>query len=171
MLAVLRIASGAIKPGRTPVPGKNAPTVRDTMSQRCLSVAVLRGKVVSGIGNFSYWIAKLHAHYRLKTGMDLFPGTLNVQLAEPFSMPAGVLRLEGWEYDGTVSVSLLPCRIQDRRAFILRTDKNEKGEGDHPKTIVEIATDVKLRDHFYLADGDLVEIEIFDEPSSSIESK
>lgn len=122
-------------------------------------MAILRGKVVSGIGNFSYWIEKLQEHYLRKTGMRLFPGTLNIELAEPYSLPAKAIRLEGHEYGGEVSVSMIPCTIFGKSAFILRTDKNEQGQGHHPKTIVEIATDVKLRDRFHLEDGDAVQIE------------
>ncbi len=129
-------------------------------------MAVLRGKVVSGIGNFSYWIEKLREHYLSKTGMSLFPGTLNVQLEEPYSLPPRVIRLEGQEYGGTVSVNLVPCSIRGKSAFLLRTDANEQERGHHPKTIVEIATDIKLRDHFDLNDGDQVEIEIYDADGS-----
>ncbi|MES9684022.1 hypothetical protein ABWK22_14065 [Gottfriedia acidiceleris] len=43
--------------------------------------------------------------------------------------------MEKEEYSGTVSVSILPCKI-------------------------EIATDVKLRDKLNLKDGDLVEVVI-----------
>jgi len=121
-------------------------------------LAILRGKVVSGMGNFSYWIEKLHDHYQRKTGMDLFPGTLNVQLDHPYTLPGEVTRLEGEEYGGTVSVNIVPCSILGRSAFILRTDANEQGRGHHPRTVVEVATDVKLRDHFHLSDGDIVEI-------------
>jgi riboflavin kinase len=120
----------------------------------------LRGKVVSGMGNFSFWIEKLSDHYERKTKMRLFPGTLNVELPEPYRLPEKVLRLEGEEYGGTVSVNLVPCRILCLPAFLLRTDANEQERGHHPRTIVEIATDVKLRDHFQLRDGDVVEIEI-----------
>jgi riboflavin kinase, archaea type len=109
--------------------------------------------------NFSSWILKLQDHYYRKTGLKLFPGTLNVQLETPYRLPAKVLRLEGHEYGGAVSVSLVPCLIFGRSAFILRTDANEEGRGHHPRTVVEVATDVKLRDHFQLADGDIVEIE------------
>jgi riboflavin kinase, archaea type len=123
-------------------------------------MSILRGKVVSGTGNFSYWIDKLHEHYQKKTGMKLFPGTLNVQMEEPYTLPKQVIRLEAHEYGGSVSVSLVPCSILGKTSFILRTDANEEGRGHHPKTIVEIATDVKLRDHFHLRDGDIVEIEI-----------
>jgi riboflavin kinase len=50
--------------------------------------------------------------------------------------------------------------MQGRRAFLLRTDANEEGRGHHPKTIVEIACDLRLRDIFELRDGDVVEIEL-----------
>jgi riboflavin kinase, archaea type len=141
-------------------------------------MAILRGRVVTGVGSFSYWIEKLQDHYERKTGMRLFPGTLNLELDEPYSLPGRVIRLEGWEYDGSVSVNIVPCSIrglvqdsgevsmgdsiQGRNGFILRTDANEEGRGHHPKTIVEVATDVKLRDYFDLRDGDLVEIETFE---------
>jgi riboflavin kinase len=127
---------------------------------------ILRGEVVSGMGNFSYWIETLRDHYLRKTGMAFYPGTLNVRLPAPYSLSGRVMRLEASEYGGTVSVSIVPCvirtaRDQDgRRAFLLRTDANEEGRGHHPKTIVEIACDVRMRDFFELRDGDAVEIEI-----------
>jgi riboflavin kinase len=121
---------------------------------------ILSGKVVSGLGNFSYWIEKYQSIYKEKTGIVLFPGTLNVQLKEPYTLPSDVIRLEKEEYGGTVSVSILPCKIFGRKSFILRTDANARGKGDHPKTIIEIATDVKLRDKYSLKDGDLVEVVI-----------
>jgi riboflavin kinase, archaea type len=121
---------------------------------------ILKGVVVSGIGNFSFWLQKLESFYTQKTGMRLFPGTLNLRLAEPYSLPADVIRLEKEEYGGTVSVSLLPCTVFGRRAFLLRTDKNEEGQGDHPRSIIEIATDIKLRDACGLRDGDEVEVQL-----------
>ena len=113
-----------------------------------------------GIGSFGYWIGVLRDHFKQKTGMMLYPGTLNLRLDEEYSLPADVIRLEGSEYGGEVSVSLVPCAVQGRRAFLLRTDANEHGWGDHPKTIVEIATDVRLRDVLQLKDGDYVEVTI-----------
>src|SRR5260370_13102277 len=120
-------------------------------------MAVLSGIVVSGQGNFGQWIEKLKKHYNRKTGMSLFPGTLNILLDYPYTLPPDVIRLEKEEYGGTVSLSLVPCRIFDTRAFLLRTDANEAG---HPKTIIEIATDVKLRERYQLKDGDRVAVEV-----------
>ena len=54
----------------------------------------MKGKVVTGVGNFSFWIEKLRDYYRNKTGLQLFPGTLNIQLDEPFDLPQERARLE-----------------------------------------------------------------------------
>jgi CTP-dependent riboflavin kinase len=120
----------------------------------------LRGKVVSGRGDFGQWIERLSSHYEQKTGMRLYPGTLNVELTTDYSLPPDVIRLEAAEYGGRVSVSLVPCRIFDRKAFLLRTDQNENGTGHHPRNIIEIATDVRLRERYGLQDGDWVEVEV-----------
>ena len=87
----------------------------------------LRGKVVSGRADFGQWIERLNNLYEQKTGMRFYPGTLNVELSSEYSLPADVLRLEAEEYGGRVSVSIVPCRIFNRRAFLLRTDQNENG--------------------------------------------
>lgn len=123
---------------------------------------ILRGRLTSGLGDFSYWLEALKDHYYRKAGMHFYPGTLNVLLDEPYSLPPQPLRLEKEEYGGRVSVSLVPCRIFGRKAFLLRTDLNESGNGPHPKTLIEIATNVRLRDACGLSDGDVVEVEISD---------
>ena len=121
---------------------------------------VLRGQVTTGLGNFAEWLEKLSDHYERKTGMRLFPGTLNVSLAEPYSTSSAPIRLEAEEYGGRVSVNIVPCIIFGRRAFLLRTEQNENGTGDHSPHIIEIATDIKLRDAYGLRDGDWVEVVI-----------
>ena len=116
----------------------------------------VRGRVVSGKGDFSKWIALLHEHYRKKTGLDLFPGTLNLELEQEYLRPTTFVRLEKEEYGGQVSVSIIPCRIFGRQAFILRTDGAER---DDRKTL-EVAADIGLRLTYGLKDGDVVEVEV-----------
>jgi riboflavin kinase len=83
----------------------------------------LRGEIRTGKGNFSYWLDKLEPYYTWKTGMRLFPGTLSVHLTSgSYPTPANGLRLEKEEYRGRVSVSIVPCKIIGRQAFILRPD-------------------------------------------------
>jgi riboflavin kinase len=119
----------------------------------------LRGKVVSGRSDFGLWIERLSGFYEKKTGVRLYPGTLNIELSSSYSLPPDVIRLEANEYGGSVSVSIVPCRIFDRRAFLLRTDDNERGTGHHPRNVIEIATDIRLRDAYQLKDGDWVEVQ------------
>ena len=121
---------------------------------------VLKGRVVTGVGNFSFWIEKLRDHYRHKTGLQLFPGTLNIQLDEPFDLPQERARLEAQEYGGTVSVNIVPCTILARRAVILRTDKADSEL--QSRMIIEVACEVKLRDQHQLRDGDMVEVTVAD---------
>jgi riboflavin kinase len=120
----------------------------------------MRGKVVSGLASFGFWIDRLSSLYEAKTGMRLYPGTLNIELPEPYTLPSDVIRLDAREYGGRVSVSIVPCRIFDRSAFLLRTDENERGVGHHARNIIEIATDVRLRDVYQLQDGDWIEVEL-----------
>ncbi len=119
---------------------------------------ILLGKVVSGKGDFSKWIEKLHDYYYQKTGLNFFPGTLNVKLNQPYRIPQDALCIDAKEYGGTVSIYLVPCQILGHPAYILRTDRNEQGIGDHPHSIVEIACEVKLRDTHQIKDEDEVEI-------------
>jgi len=119
----------------------------------------LRGRVASGVGDFGLWIERLGGLYEKKTGLKLYPGTLNIELASPYALPRDVIRLEAREYGGRVSVSIVPCRIFGRPAVLLRTDQNEQSTGRHPRNIIEIATDIRLRDAYQLQDGDWVEVE------------
>ena len=120
----------------------------------------LTGTVRSGMNSFSYWMERLEPYYTAKTGVRLYPGTLNVELEKPFVLPHVPIRLEQEEYGGEVSVNILPCRFCGHPAFILRTDNSAAGLGGHPLTILEIAADIRLRDHFGLKDGDEVVVEI-----------
>lgn len=81
-----------------------------------------------------------------------------MQLEADYNLPDQRIRLEAREYGWSVSVNIIPCKIFNQLAFVLRTDANEAGLGDHPRNIVEIAAEVKLRDRFGLKDDDQVEL-------------
>jgi CTP-dependent riboflavin kinase len=59
-------------------------------------------------------------------------------------------------------MNLVPCRIGDIAGFIVRTDQNEAGTGDHGRHVVEVAAAVNLRETLGLVDGDEVEIVVGD---------
>ena len=121
----------------------------------------LVGEVRTGKNDFSYWMSELSSYYTEKTGMSFFPGTLNLHLLDrKYHFPKNCLRLEKEEYCGTVSISMVECNILGKKAYILRTDSDTGKYGYPPEQILEIATEVKLRDEFNLKDGDLVEVRI-----------
>ncbi|MEM8713100.1 MAG: DUF120 domain-containing protein [Planctomycetota bacterium] len=119
-----------------------------------------QGRVESGLGDAAHWIALLADHYRRLTGETLFPGTLNVRLDEEWWAPKGARCLHGSEYGGKVSIYVIPCLFMGEPAWILRTKANDRGDGDHPQTVVEIAARTRLRNSCGLSDGDIVELEL-----------
>lgn len=127
-------------------------------TQACLTAVVLRGQVTGGKGEHAHWMT-VHADlYEAKTGIALYPGTLNVQLDREWHVSGESIRLEPPEYG--VPLSIVPCTIAGIPAFIVRTDKNDRGEGDHHPTVVELVSPVRLREALGLDDGDEVDIEV-----------
>jgi riboflavin kinase len=117
---------------------------------------LLRGRVTDGLGDHAHWMT-VHADlYEAKTGVRLYPGSLNVELDHPWHVGSQRIRLEPPVYG--VALSIVPCTINRLDAFILRTDKNDRGEGGHPPNILEVAAAVRLRDALGLQNGDEVEI-------------
>src|SRR5437870_5182486 len=92
------------------------------------NMSSIRGKVISGRANFGHWIERLSTLYERKTGMRFYPGTLNVELSSAYSLPPDVIRLEANEYGGSVSVSIVPCRIFNRQAFCCGQTRTNKGQ-------------------------------------------
>ncbi len=118
----------------------------------------LCGQVVTGTGGHARWMMEYADLYAARTGARLFPGSLNIALDQPWHPPAGGARLQPPEY--RVGLSITPCRIGGVAAFILRTDKNDSGIGDHPPTVIEVAASVCLREALCLHDGDTVEVRV-----------
>ena len=124
---------------------------------------ILTGTVRSGKGNFSYCMEKLQTLCNARTGVALYPGSLDSDLAVSYDLPVkDVIWLEKEAYGGRVSVSLLPCAVSGIEGFIMRPDPNADGTGDHPKTIIEVAAQVRLRDALNVSDVDFVTIKVPD---------
>ena len=124
------------------------------------------GTVRSGRGDFAQYIARFGGAYAATCGVTLYPGTLNVEIDREWRVPAGVPKLTPDDYDGQVVVYVVPCLFMGEPAFVLRTEANERGDGDHPRTIVEVASARRLRDAFGLIDGSPVELALPGTPSA-----
>ena len=122
------------------------------------SVRVMRGRVVSGQGDLARWMRRYSDAYEQAVGARLEPGSLNVVLDEPWVMHRHEVRLEA--ADAGVGVALVRCRLDDEPCWVVRTDKNNAGLGDHPLTVVEVVSTVHLRSVLGLHDGDEVRVEL-----------
>lgn len=115
---------------------------------------ILKGKVKQGLGNASFWVEKIEGIFYKKTGMKLFYGTLNIELEEPYELENYWI-IEKGKYGGTQDVYVQECKILGKEAHIVRSEKTA-----HKSNIVEIVSDIKLRENFKLKDNDNINVEI-----------
>ncbi len=128
--------------------------------------AVLKGRVQSGKGDASRWLSRFNEAYARKTGMPVFPGSLNVALGAAFDWHAAALKpllipFHRSEYGGERDILLLPCVLRNlggQRAFLWTTTTAAAGRED--PWVVEVIAPVGLRATYALNDGDEVEIEL-----------
>lgn len=120
----------------------------------------LTGIVSSGIGTAKMWVSKIEKVFKDKTNIKLFHGTLNIILNEDFIIdPDWVIKPE--EFAGTQNVLVKKCRIFDREAYIVRAEKNQKGQGEHNLKVIEIVSDINLRETYKIKDNDEIKISIY----------
>ena len=134
---------------------------------------LLAGKVQAGFGDASRWLKLLNAAYSEKLGIFVFPGSLNIALDHVFNwFDARYETHRIWfgreEYGGERDILLLPCELvslDHRKAFLWTPTTAARDRRD--PWVVEIVSDVNLRNHFGLQDGDMVEIRI---PTSGVQT-
>ena len=92
---------------------------------------LLRGRVTSGISGHAHWMT-VHADlYEQKTGVRLYPGTLNVALDRDWHVTGDPIRLEPPEC--AVQLSIVPCTIGGIEAFIIGGNKWTGNNSKQPK--------------------------------------
>lgn len=112
-----------------------------------------KGKIKSGLGQASYWVGKINPVFERKYQQKMFLGTLNIELEEEYKLDDKE-KIVAEEYGGNFDVLIKECEILGHKAYIVRTEKNNQKGGDHPLNIVEIVSDVNLRNEENLQDGD-----------------
>ena len=133
---------------------------------------LLAGKVQTGLGDASRWLELFDAAYSEKLGISVFPGSLNIALDQVFDwFDARYEAHRIWfgreEYEGERDILLLPCELVslDHREAFLWTPTTAARDRRDP-WVVEVVSDVNLRGHFGLQDGDVVEIRV---PTSGVQ--
>lgn len=119
---------------------------------------ILQGQVVSGLGEASSWVKKIKKIFYKKMEMELFEGTLNIDVKRKYLLGTDVIKFSPNEYGGTQEVLVKECSVLGDKAYILRTKANENEQGTQPINIIEIVSNVNFREKYNLKDGDKIEI-------------
>lgn len=118
---------------------------------------IIQGKVVSGLGVAKNWVDKIKNIFLEKTGENLFPGTLNIKLNYEYKFKPDIIIYKE-EYGGNYDVYIKKCKVLNENAYIVRSGKNMKEDGDYKLNIVEIMCKINLRKKYNINDGQIVEI-------------
>jgi len=120
-----------------------------------------KGKVSVGLGEAWFWVKKAEKVLREKTGLkEIFYGTLNIELEKPYKFKDPDYIIQKEEYDGEEKVYIKRCELNGHQVYAVRSAINEEERGEHPLTILEIISDINLREKFNLKDEDIVNIDI-----------
>lgn len=120
---------------------------------------ILEGKVVKGLGKAKKFINMMNEVFYKKTNIHLYPGTLNIKLENNYNLSVDYL-IRPEEYGGTFNVQIQKCELLGEVAYIVRSEKNTKVDGDYNQDIIEIISDVNFRKKYNLKDGQQVEIRL-----------
>lgn len=112
----------------------------------------LKGKVVDGLGNASFWVKKIEEVFLNKYGIKLFSGTLNVKLEKEYTLEnCSIIKPE--EYGGTQKVFVKECSLLGEKSYIVRAEKTI-----HNMDVIEIVSNINFRKKYKLKNKDEVEI-------------
>ncbi len=118
---------------------------------------ILIGKVTKGMGTAKKFISMMKKVFYEKTEINLYPGTLNIKLNNPYILkPDYIIKPE--EYGGTFNVQIQKCKILDENAYIVRSEKNIDDKGDYGQDIIEIISNINFREKYNLKDEDEIEV-------------
>ncbi len=118
-----------------------------------------KGKIKTGFGNAAFWVNKICKIFEEKYGIKLFLGTLNVELDNEIILE-NAEKILASEYGGNYDVLIKECKIFGDKAYIVRTEKNNGKNGDHKLNIIEIVSNINMRDTYKIKDNDIVTISI-----------
>ena len=100
---------------------------------------IIKGKIIDGIGNASYWVKKIEDLFQKKENIKLFHGTLNVKLDKEYKLKKYWI-IKPKDYGGEQKVYVQNCTVFGNKSFIVRAEKTA-----HNQNIVEIISDINFR--------------------------
>ena len=127
----------------------------------------IQGTVQDGVGDASFWLDKYSELYRSWTGDPVYPGSLNLAIAEKFDWCDP--RVESHKrihslvpHGGNRDICLVPCRIfANERAGISGFAWATTNAAHDPEyKVLEIIAPTRLRDELQITNGSVVTIDI-----------
>lgn len=121
---------------------------------------IYRGIIQSGLGHFTFRMNRHAEVFAKATGEQLFPGTLNIRVAEkvPIKEHFRILGREIGEPDQDLLFEI--CRVGDKWAYRVRPFHLATGGGGHGDSVLEIACTEQLKGTGF-QDGDMIDVEFF----------
>ena len=128
--------------------------------------ATLCGRVQSGKNDASRWLALFNVAYSRKLRCSVFPGSLNIALEHDFNWfepgyEPHIISFPRQENGGERDILLLECELQvpDKRKAWLWTPTTAARNRPDP-WVIELVSDVRLRDVYALADGSVIKLKL-----------
>lgn len=132
---------------------------------KCSEELKITGKLVSGSGEGSYYIGqdKYQERFKKELGFEPYPGTIDIELdEESLKKKKRLGNLQGIKVKGFSTkersfgdVKCFPAKLKGENAAITLPSRTHHGEN-----IVEIISDVKIREKYDLNDGAKLEVEV-----------
>ena len=120
---------------------------------------ILEGKIVAGMGRAKVFVNMMKEVFYKKTNMELYPGTLNIELNKPYDLKS-TYTIKAEEYGGKYDVHVQECVLLEQKAYIVRSEKNLKEESDYERNIIEIVSNINFREKYKLKNEEKVKIKI-----------
>ena len=118
---------------------------------------ILKGRVIKGMGKARIFVNMMEKSFFEKTNMQLYPGTLNIELENEYDLNIDYL-IKPEEYGGTFNVQIQKCEVLGNLAYMVRSEKNTKDNGDYNKNIIEIVSNINFREKYNLKDRDKIDV-------------
>lgn len=117
---------------------------------------IYKGKIFSGFGKGSKYLERYRDLYEKYIKIHYYAGTLNLESDKDLEIPDNAIYLpQNASSDLNQGVYFIPAKLFNEKVFIIYPEKT-----DHPKNVIEIISESKLRDKYKLSDGDIIEISI-----------
>ncbi len=124
----------------------------------------LAGRVISGVGEGSYYMSQrgYREQFKRDLGFDPYPGTLDIKLDEAsLELKTVLMQLPGRQVEGFKTdkrtfgqVKFFPAKLRNKKAALVLPLRS------HYADVVELIAPKKLRESLKLKDDDVVQVEV-----------